>query len=107
MDAEAQVVELRKLVKLLERKRELLLELKTLREQRERDRACEDRHVRVGERQEDLRSEIDKLRTDLADLTGTALRRSEWARDRETFLAQGETMTAYLKDILKRTESKS
>ena len=37
MDAEAQVVELRKLVKLLERKRELLLELKTLREQRERD----------------------------------------------------------------------
>lgn len=68
----------------------------------ERDRACEERHHRLGERHDSTRTEIDGLRDKVADLEGSTVPRSEWARDKVTLLAQGETIVGYLREIAGR-----
>lgn len=66
------------------------------------DSRCDEKHVRVDEQHDNLRGQIDDVREKLAELTAAAIHRSEWARDRETLLAQTEAILARITRVDER-----
>lgn len=66
------------------------------------NRDCSSRHQRIDELHDELRDQIDRVRTDQANLGQSCLLRSEFNRDRDTLLEQTRAIRAGMQEFLER-----